>query len=163
MTFSFFPSKIKVPGLANYINENDLLNAGFRLVYNYPYSHLTTSTEILNIRDQCSTSSILCVGGNRPIDLLLRVVACANCLNITTKTNLDQPKMYGAAYWYFTDLKSFDFSPTSTITQNIADNYDKASNLRVSWHLDEKSGGWRLGDLVELNDNSMYYKKIYIK
>ena len=148
--------------MANYINENDLLNAGFRLVYNYPYGHYTMNAEILNIRNQCTSNTLICVGGNRPSDSLLRVIACADCLSVTKQTVLNQPKFIGAAFWYFTDSKSFGFSPTSTIKQNIADDYDQESNLRVSWHLDVKDGGWRLGDLVRLNNDTNYYKKIFI-
>lgn len=105
----------------------------------------------------------MCVGGNRPLDALLRVIACANCLNVTTQTLLNQPKFHGQAYWYFTANSSFGYSPTTTINQNSADNYDNSSNLRVSWHLDKNVGGWRLGSLVWLNEDMIYYKKVFLK
>jgi hypothetical protein len=128
----------------------DLINLGFRLVYNYTYDHVTTTAEILSLQRQCTSSSVICVGGNRFNEDILRVVACVNCLKVT-QTNLNQPQYYDAAYWYFTDNKSFGFAPSSSIYQNIADTFDTGSNKRLSWHLDKINGGWRLGgfDIVE--------------
>ena len=104
----------------------------------------------------------MCVGGSLENDPLLIVIACANCLNVTTQTILNNPQFYGAAYWYFTINKSFGYSPTSTITQNDADLYDRDSNFRLSWHLDNFLGGYRLGNLTGLNENTTYSKKIFI-
>jgi hypothetical protein len=38
----------------------DLTNEGYKLVYDYPYSHATTPAEILNIKSQCTLSSLIC-------------------------------------------------------------------------------------------------------
>ena len=141
---------------------NDLTNSGFRLVYNYAYSHVTTTAEILNVRSQCTSSTIICVGGNRYDDTFLRLVACANCFNVTTETILNQPQYYGGAYWYFTDSYSFGFAPNFTIDQNTADFFDHSSNLRLSWHLDGSNGGWRLGNITYLNADTYFYKKMYL-
>jgi hypothetical protein len=140
---------------------SDLTNLGFRLVYNYTYGRPTTSAEILSIRSQCNPLTIICVGGNRYDETFLRVVACANCLNVTTQTLTNQPQKYGAVYWYFTENQSFGYAPNSTITQNSADNYDENSNFRLSWHL-QGNGGWRLGNVTSLNSDTNYYKKAYI-
>ncbi len=81
MYFTFFTLLIhKVPGLANNIRQSDLTNVGFQLVYNFPYNHVTTSAEILNIRSQCNASTLMCVGGSDSVNdpFTLRVVACAN-------------------------------------------------------------------------------------
>ena len=139
---------------------NDLSRAGFKLVYNYTYSHVTTRSEILSVRSQCTSSTIICVGGNRFDESHLRVLACANCLNATTQTIRNQPQYNGGAYWYFTDGKSFGFAPKFTIDQSSADFFDHSSNLRLSWHL-TGADGWRLGDAIWLA-NETYYKKIYL-
>jgi hypothetical protein len=139
----------------------DLINLGFRLVFNYTYDYATKSAEIFSIQGQCTSSSVICVGGNRFNESVLRVVACVNCLRVT-QTNLNQPQYYDSAYWYFTQGKSFGYAPNSTITQNSADSFDNGSNKRLSWHLDQNFGGWRLGDLTSLNSDKNYYKIIYI-
>jgi hypothetical protein len=133
------------------------------MAYNYPYNHATKTSEILNLRSNCSTTTIMCVGGsNSQSDPLLKVVACGNCLSITTQTILNQPKFYGSAYWYFTENQSFGFSPSSNINQNQADDFDLSSNERLSWHLDQGIGGWRLGSKVSLNADGTSFKKVFI-
>ena len=121
-------------------------------------SHVTTTAEILNVRSQCTSSTIICVGGNRYDETFLRLVACANCLNATHQTILNEPAYYRGAYWYFTDGLSFGFSPNYTINQYSADYFDHSSNLRLSWHL-QGSDGWRLGNALWLS-NETFYKKI---
>jgi hypothetical protein len=142
-----------------------LLKAGFSLVFYYPYNQVTTTNDILKIRNQCVIESIICVGGMEPFSVtsdILRVLACANCLSVTTQTNLNQPKLVGEAYWYFTPSYSFGYSPTNQIDQKDGDQFEKNSNLRVSWHLD-KIGGYRLGNLISLNSNTNHYKKVFLK
>jgi hypothetical protein len=155
----------QVPGLVNYYNQSELLNAGFRLIFNSPYAQPTTIYDIQNIRYLCVKESIICVGGMEPSSVtteILRVLACANCLNATTQTNLDEPNLVGEAYWYFTPNYSFGFAPTSKIDQNEADLFDKNSNLRVSWHLNGR-GGYRLGNTGNLNSNTNHFKKVFLK
>jgi hypothetical protein len=152
---------IQVPGLANNVNMNDLTNLGFRLVYNYTYNHVTTRSEILSVRSQCTSSTIICVGGNRYDETFLRLVGCANCFSVTAETIINQPQFYGGAYWYFTDGRSFGFAPDFTIDQNTADFFDHSSNWRLSWHLDGQ-GGWRLGDAIWLTSDTNFYKTIYL-
>ena len=154
--------KGNVPGLETNVKMSDLTNSGFRLVYNYTYSHATTRAEILSIRSQCTSSTTICVGGNRYDELFLRLVACANCLSVTTETTVNNPRFYGRAYWYFTNGISFGFAPTYVIDQNRADVTDLNSNLRLSWHLDGLNGGWRLGCLTDLYSETTYLKKIYL-
>ena len=142
---------------------NDLSRAGFKLVYNYTYSHVTTSEEIIGIRSQCSLSTSICVGGNRFDESHLRVLACANCLNVTSHILSNEPLFYeGGAYCYFMDGESFGFAPfLDTIDQNSTGLIGQSSNFTLSWHLNG-SGGGRLGNLTDLNDDTNYYKKIYI-
>ena len=153
---------IVVPGLENYVPISNLLNLGFKLVYDYPYSHFTSYDEIEAIRAECISSTIMCVGGGNQSDGLLRVVACGNCLNITTLTQLGQTTFSGSAYWYFAFGYSFGFAPDPLIDLISADLQDLSSNLRLSWYLDEYNGGYRLGDLIGLFNDNIYYKKVFL-
>jgi hypothetical protein len=63
-------------------------------------------------------------------------------------------------YWYNTPSKSFGFAPNATITQKTADVFDRASTLRLSWHLDSYTG-FRLGNLLDLYNSN--YLKIVLK
>jgi hypothetical protein len=141
---------------------NDLTKAGFQLVYNNTYSHVTTSEEIIDIRSHCTVSTSICVGGNRFDENHLRVLACANCFNVTSQILSNQPQFYEGAYWYFTDGDSFGFAPIlDTIDQNSTGLIGKSSNFTLSWYLNG-SGGGTLDTLTDLNDDTNYYKKIYV-
>ena len=105
----------------------------------------------------------MCVGGGIPANGTLKAVACANCLDITTKTKPNEPSLHGLAYWYMVPKLSFGFSPSSIITQSQADTSIIESDLRLSWHLNLNSGGWRIGNITSLNNDNLYYKKIFLK
>ena len=149
--------------MVNDLSVSELTNLGYREYYTQPYSHASLLSEIMAIRAQCNSATLMCVGGGKPADGTLKVVACANCLAITTQTAFNQPNFVGAAYWYLTYSLSFGFSPSYSINQGQADTTSTESNSRLSWHIDLGSGGWRLGSLTGLNDNTVYYKKIYLK
>ena len=154
--------------MANNVSVGYLLGLGFRDIYNSPYSHPTTSSEILSIKDVCSDITIMCLGGGIPTDGTLLLVSCALCLNITQYTSFNQPNFVGSTYWYFYPGLSFGLAPTSDIYQYQADQIDCPgvtncqSNLRLSWHLDLNFGGWRLGTISLLNSDNTYYKRIFI-
>ena len=142
---------------------NDLTKAGFKLVYNYTYSHVTTSEEIIGIRSQCTLSTSICVSGNRFDESHLRVLACANCFNVISQFLSNEPLFYeGGAYRHFRDGESFGFaSIIDTIDQNSTGLIGQSSNFTLSWHLNGIGGG-TLGTLTDLNDDTNFYKKIYI-
>ena len=152
-----------MPGLANDVNTNVLTNLGFSEVYNYPYSHVTSLSEILAIRAQCKSSTIMCVGGGVPASGILNLVACAKCLDITIQTIRNETRLHGLAYWYMAPQLSFGFSRLPQIAQNIADVNTIEGDSRLSWHLNLSSGGWRLGNVTGLNNENSLYKKIFLK
>ena len=147
--------------LANNIPVANLINDGYQIVYERLFSHKTTGGEIDLIAATCNSNTILCAGGRNINSQILILVSCGNCLKITKETVLNNPVLESNAYWYRTALKSFGFSPNRNITQNIADQFDVKSNLRLSWHLDELHGGWRLGNITLLNDNNQYLKILF--
>ena len=136
---------------------------GFKEVYNQPYAHTTLVSEILELRAQCDSTTLMCVGGAKLIEGILKVVACGNCLIITNITLSNRPILNGLAYWYLTPLLSFGFSPNALISQSQADTITSESNSRLSWHIDLGVGGWRLGSLTGMNLDTNYYKKIFLK
>lgn len=149
-------TKPKPPlSLANDVTVKNLLNDGYVTVYEYLYSHSTTSKELDNITATCTNNTILCVGGRQSNSQILRLVSCVNCLTITGKTVLNKPILE--------NFDSFGFSPNATIYQGHADFNNHASDLRLSWHLDLNVGGWRLGKITNLNSNNNYYKMIFKK
>ncbi|RNA22762.1 kinesin kif17 [Brachionus plicatilis] len=143
--------------LSTYYSFNNLTGSGFSLVYNQNYYHVTTIAELINIKNQCSSNSVLCAAGGLANSDSLLLISCANCHAVLTPTIINIPVFLGSAYWYLTDGKSFGFAPDSTIHQGNADIYDASSLFRLSWHL-TGSGGWRLGNISGLNSHNNYKK-----
>jgi hypothetical protein len=136
----FLPSPSQVPVILNcapspvsgILNDEPLscfLNQGFTVIYNFTYSHITTTTEIKDIRNGCGVSNILCMGGfDSTNSNILLVVACGFCLDVLNVTSKDQPQLHNGVYWYNTPFKSIGFAPSSTILQNPADAFDLTNN-----------------------------------
>jgi len=140
--------------LASNIEINDLLNQGFKIVYDQFYSHNTTYSELLAVKLQCNSNSIICVGGaDTGSSNTLLLVSCGSCLDILTNTTANQPRFVNGAWWYFTNGLSFGFAPNSNIKQSYADVFDCDSNnmncidsKRLSYQL-HGGAGWRIGNI----------------
>jgi hypothetical protein len=89
------------------------------------------------------------------------LAAAAPTSAVFTETVLNTPQLLNGTYWYNTPSNSIGFAPTATISQNIADQQDTSSVLRLSWHLNNIQGGWRLGSLTELNYSTAYLKQVW--
>ena len=109
-------------------------------LYSFAVTNAYVST---TIRNQCTSTTQLCVGGADSTGTTLQLIACGNCYVITSATALNSPVLNNGIYWYFTLGSSFGFSPFSIITQNSADTTDTNGDLRLSWHIG--SGGYRIG------------------
>ncbi len=93
---------------------SNLLNKGYSIVYDVAYGHITTTAEIDAIRRNCSSSSVLCMGGRGNSSRLLLTVACGNCEIITRNTTVNQINFNNGVYWYNTPNYSIGFSPNET-------------------------------------------------
>jgi hypothetical protein len=152
-------------GIQNNVHVSKLTESGYSYVYNKPYNHVTTSSEMDEIKKSCLPTTILCLGGRDSTNDVLLVVSCGLCSVVFTKTAKNTPNLHNGAYWYYTPdcntCQSMGFAPNSTIDQYLVDIVDKSNNQRVSWHLSGGVwGGYRLGSLIGLNDNTRYYKVI---
>jgi hypothetical protein len=71
-------------------------------------------------------------------------------------------RLVNGAYWYNCDRNSFGFAGSSSISLSSADTAHDQCAYRLSWHVDQNVGGYRAGCTIGLNDDSKYYKQIYI-
>lgn len=152
-------------GVKNDVNLTFLTSTcGYSVVYKHAYNFITTKSQLDKIYNTCNKTSIICVGGLDSAQEILLVVSCSNCQKILSlSTEINKPMLINGAYWYYTPGYSFGFSPVFKINQNSADTEDEKNKERISWHLNESSGGWRLGSFVHLNDATNYYKVILKK
>ena len=145
MSKSILKLEFKGITLASNIPINELLNDGFKTVYDQLYSHKTTNQELYDIKSKCNKESIICVGGSDGLNTLL-LVSCGSCLDILTTTELNKPRLVNGAWWYFKPDKSFGFAPSSSIRQLSVDIFDCDSSWncndskRLSWELDGSGG-----------------------
>ena len=132
--------------------EIDQFNSSKELqqIYNKPYNWFTTKNEIDSFRSKCNVSSVLCFAGGSSDYILL--AACGNYFAITTIISINSPVYDSGVWWYYTPGQSFGFSPTNIISQTSADSHSEGAEYRLSWHLDQNVGGWRLGSLIGLID-----------
>ena len=150
-----------------------MIDAGYESVYNYTYSHITTYNELINIKSNCNYNTIICVGGSEYNSDNLLLVSCGNCNQVLTNTSLNNTQLINGAYWYLKSNYSFGFSSNQNILQYYADTYDCtlnnnktyecSDNNRLSWHLTEITGGWRVGTINGLNTSPSYKKYIFLK
>ena len=145
------------------ISTGVLLDAGYKLIYDYPYSHDTTLAEMNIIQSICSPTSLICLGGSsavNPNNLIL--VSCGRCLQVLSATFVNNPNLVNGAYWYLTPNRSVGFSDIALINQNTCDVKFPADKRKLCWHLNYSFGGWRLGSILNIF-NANYYKKIYLR
>jgi len=149
-----------------------MLSSGYSLVSNNPYSYWTNSAEIDDIGKRCTSSSYMCLAGGESGSDNLMLVGCGNCLTLLKRTPLNTPTFNSGAYWYFNEGNSIGFSDTNVIKQNsadIADCVDENANKpcsnenKLSWHINQNSGGWRVGKITLLNDSTNYKKYVILK
>jgi len=147
----YYPS-----GIQQNVSEQTLIDNGWTKFYEQTYGTITATTAPLRPSEQYVILAGKAVGSSTII-----LAAAAPTSAVFTETVLNTPQLLNGTYWYNTPSNSIGFAPTATISQNIADQQDTSSILRLSWHLNNIQGGWRLGSLTELNYSTAYLKQVW--
>ena len=147
----YYPS-----GIQQNVSEQTLIDNGWTKFYEQTYGTITATTAPLRPSEQYVILSGKAVGSST-----ITLAAAAPTSAVFTVTVLNTPQLLNGTYWYNTPSNSIGFAPTATISQNIADQQDTSSVLRLSWHLNNTQGGWRLGSLTELNYSTAYLKQVW--
>jgi hypothetical protein len=147
----YYPS-----GIQQNVSEQTLIDNGWTKFYEQTYGTITATTAPLRPSEQYVILAGKAVGSSTII-----LAAAAPTSAVFTETVLNTPQLINGTYWYNTPSKSIGFAPTATISQNTADQVDTSSVLRLSWHLNNIEGGWRLGSLTELNSSTAYLKQVW--
>jgi hypothetical protein len=147
----YYPS-----GIQQNVSEQTLIDNGWTKFYEQTYGTITATAAPLRPSEQYVILSGKAVGSST-----ITLAAAAPTSAVFTVTVLNTPQLLNGTYWYNTPSNSIGFAPTATISQNIADQQDTSSVLRLSWHLNNTQGGWRLGSLTELNYSTAYLKQVW--
>ena len=147
----YYPS-----GIQQNVSEQTLIDNGWTKFYEQTYGTITATTAPLRPSEQYVILAGKAVGSSTII-----LAAAAPTSAVFTETVLNTPQLINGTYWYNTPSNSIGFAPTATISQNTADQVDTSSVLRLSWHLNNIEGGWRLGSLTELNSSTAYLEQVW--
>jgi hypothetical protein len=165
----YYPS-----GIQQNVSEQTLRNNGWTLFYEQTYatSHGSNASSLR------PSGEYVILTGKAVGSSTLPVLAAAPTSQVFTETATNTPQLLNGTYWYNTPTLSIGFAPTSVIDQHQADSYEAigyrtsptnnttysspSSPLRLSWHLiNDNSGGWRLGDQIDLNSSTAYLKQVW--
>ena len=146
----YYPS-----GIQQNVSEQTLIDNGWTLFYEQTYgTHIGNTTTPIRPSGQYVILSGKAVGSTT-----ILLAAAAPTAQVFTETVINTPQLLNGAYWYNTPDQSIGFAPTATINQMQADAYDYSDPLRLSWHIMNSGGGWRLG---EINANNAAYDYIQL-
>ena len=146
----YYPS-----GIQQNVSEQTLIDNGWTLFYEQTYGTVIGNTTTpIRPSGQYVILSGKAVGSSN-----ILLAAAAPTTQVFTETVLNTPQLLNGAYWYNTPDQSIGFAPTATINQLQADAYDYSDPLRLSWHIMNSVGGWRLG---EINANNAAYDYIQL-
>ena len=150
-------------GIQQNVSEQTLRDNGWTLFYQETYA-----VPISPLASEIKPSGqYVILTGKAVGSSTLPVLAAAPTAQVFTETVINTPQLINGTYWYNTPSQSIGFAPTNIIIQTQADAYEstfwgdtESSPLRLSWHL-YGDGGWRLGDVLMLNNSTDYFKQVW--
>ena len=147
------------------VSEQTLIDNGWTKFYEQTYA-TPIGNSITPIRP---SGQYVILSGKTAGSSTITLAAAAPTAQVFTETVKDTPQLINGTYWYYTldvqyisgpNYGSIGFSPTNNISQNVAD-FGTSGPLRLSWHLVAGVGGYRIGDITELNSSTAYLKQVW--
>jgi len=133
---------------------------GWVKYFDQAYNHKTKQADLTNGLPGGATHIMVCgsKAGNPATIMLCAAAKKADVLRKTGSTS-SASGPYNGVYWYNYQGKSFGFSDSKAIQLSSAD--VRSGSGRLSWHMDQNAGGYRIGDTKGLNGHSGYRKQLY--
>ena len=133
-------------------------------IYYATYSDPTTSSDILGSSYSQDDYPYMCVGAYSSSSASTATVAACGLRGdvLTTTSSTSTAYESNGVYWYFYSPKSFGFSATSTISLGSADTASADCSYRLSWQLDQGSGGYRAGCTSDLGSDTTWHKRVVV-
>jgi len=128
----------------------------WKQVYCADYSDRTKSKMLKEL----SKYRFMAVGARKRGSNTLELVAMGTTESVLQPTVDNETNFHNGLFWYFNEKKSFGFAESAKVTLSVADSM--SGNKRLSWHL-EGDGGYRLGNIVKLNNSSEFEKVIWVR
>ncbi|CAF1087614.1 unnamed protein product [Rotaria magnacalcarata] len=138
------------------IYENLTIYNDWTLLYNKPYNHSTTSTELKAAADQCYSDRVVVGAMENENSTILNVAAVGPTRVLYLNVSAETPEEIENVLWYLESGRTFGFRPTDNDP-----NESPRSELFLGWYVDVNYGGWRAGKATNLYQNSKWRKIIY--
>jgi hypothetical protein len=150
------------------VSEQTLVNNGWVKTYEQTYA-----TQILNDGTGLRPSGTYTILAGKSVGSnTISLLAAAPTADIFTQTTGNNTNLVNGTYWYYVPTiniagGSIGFADTSTVILNTADSSSMDSLYRLSWHINYttggagSNGGWRLGNITNLNDSGDYLKQVW--
>lgn len=145
------------------VSEQTLLDNGWKLFYEGTYAvRLGNNSELIRPKGK-----YVILAGKAAGSSTIMLLAAAPTKDVFTETIINTPQLLNGTYWYYTlntiaeGNGSIGFAPTEIITQSSADVSNWDDPLRLSWHVVDYNGGYRLGTLSGLNSSTDYLRQVW--
>ena len=154
----YYPS-----GIQQNVSEQTLIDNGWTKFYEQTYGTVIGNSTI-TIRP---SGQYVILTGKAVGSSTLPILSAAPTAQVFTQTVINTPQLINGTYWYNTPNQSIGFAPTGTLNQFQGDIQDLSDPLRLSWHLLDFNGGWRLGEInilnngVDMNSSTAYLKQVW--
>lgn len=126
---------------------------GWTKCYHAPYSDRTTS----KVFEKCLGRRIL-IGAKHRNSNALALCAMGRLSVVTKETHENETNFDNGVHWYHWAAHAFGFAANEHINLGSADIAD--GTHRLSWHLTGR-GGYRVGEIRNLNESDEYEKLIF--
>jgi hypothetical protein len=156
----YYPS-----GIQQNVSEQTLIDNGWTKFYEQTYGTIIGN----NATPIRPSEQYVILAGKAVGSSTITLAAAAPTSVVFTETVINTPQLLNGTYWYYsfltTDFGSIGFAPSNVINQESADVQDLSVGvlsdpLRLSWHLQNDLGGFRLGTLI-LNSSTAYLKQVW--
>ena len=136
--------------------ENLTIFEDWTLLYNKPYSHSTTSKELKDAANKCSSNRVVVGAMKNENSTIIDVAAVGPTRVLYLNATVEDPEEIENVLWYLESGRTFGFRPV----ENDPDEPTR-SELFLGWYIDVNYGGWRAGKNTNLYQNSIWRKVIY--
>ncbi len=143
--------------------------SGLIVLYNEPYSHKTDVTALWNAVAAAGCTHVVVAAAQAGEEMgrgKLKVAAAGEVRSVLGGTCGEETLVSHGVHWYCREgrdqTKCFGFAPNADIAPStgwFADKIHKDDPLRLSWRVDGTCGGYRAGDVCDL-DNSNDWRKL---
>ena len=155
----------KYSGILQNLSITDLNEAGFKIAWQKPYCYQNKFDELL----QFLKKKYVIIGAIEKGKNQLILAAMGEGKKVFKETkDIKETHEHNKVFWYFMRKKSFGFSETENVYLDEIDCIESRERRefekgKLSWCLTENFGGWRIGDITDLQDSINYEKIILIK